>query len=400
MAYDSVRHRTVLFGGYRAGETTPNLADTWEWDGTTWLNIAATGPSARGGHSMVYDSAHQEIILFGGVDSSGYLGDTWAWDGGTWSPRSFSGPTSDLAGMAFDGPRGVAVHFGGRNGGTLSETWEWSSSSWTRRLPITAVTSRYGPGMVYDTGLGRTVMFGGYTYSTNQNLADTWTWDGLDWKQPPVAQSPPARSSHVMAYDEGRDRIVLFSGSSGATWSTDTWEWDGGTWTNVTPSISPRPTQASAMAFDRDRQLTVLVPGSNVAFDAGTLPTDAGVDAGTGFSCTYTTCFNCASTPGSESITLAFSPGVTDTQQYIFSPDSYALETLFNTTQPTNYFSRDTTTSSSWHEVTHTWPGGVTELDAGTYGLNFNATRTGSPPSSCPTCYLISLSCTGIGPVQ
>ena len=32
------------------------LADTWEWDGTEWTQMADTGPSARLGHAVTFDS--------------------------------------------------------------------------------------------------------------------------------------------------------------------------------------------------------------------------------------------------------------------------------------------------------------------------------------------------------
>src|ERR1035441_6585189 len=44
MAYDSVRGRTVLFGGY---DGSSYLGDTWEWNGANWTQVATTGPSAR-----------------------------------------------------------------------------------------------------------------------------------------------------------------------------------------------------------------------------------------------------------------------------------------------------------------------------------------------------------------
>ncbi len=43
MAYDSTRQKTLLFGGYYLSD----LGDTWEWDGSAWTQMAATGPSAR-----------------------------------------------------------------------------------------------------------------------------------------------------------------------------------------------------------------------------------------------------------------------------------------------------------------------------------------------------------------
>src|ERR1039457_6660849 len=45
-------------------------------------------PSARSLHSIVYDAAHGQVVLFGGVFQGNndprvgnFLGDTWIWDG-------------------------------------------------------------------------------------------------------------------------------------------------------------------------------------------------------------------------------------------------------------------------------------------------------------------------------
>ena len=43
MAYDNLRNRTILFGGFSGGA----LSDTWEWDGTAWAKRASTGPAGR-----------------------------------------------------------------------------------------------------------------------------------------------------------------------------------------------------------------------------------------------------------------------------------------------------------------------------------------------------------------
>src|SRR5262252_9471031 len=50
VAYDVARNRTVLFGG--ASDSGALLADTWEYDGAAWQQIATTGPAARVGHAL------------------------------------------------------------------------------------------------------------------------------------------------------------------------------------------------------------------------------------------------------------------------------------------------------------------------------------------------------------
>jgi hypothetical protein len=80
MAYDSVRHRTVLFGGAN-GETGVFSGDTWEWDGVHWTQVASTGPPARGATAMAYDKARGKAILFGGSTDTVLIQDTWEWSG-------------------------------------------------------------------------------------------------------------------------------------------------------------------------------------------------------------------------------------------------------------------------------------------------------------------------------
>jgi hypothetical protein len=44
MAYDSVRGRSVLFGGGTDLIGTSVLRDTWERDGANWTQMADSGP--------------------------------------------------------------------------------------------------------------------------------------------------------------------------------------------------------------------------------------------------------------------------------------------------------------------------------------------------------------------
>ena len=49
MAYDSVRGKVIMFGGYDGS----HLNGTWEYDGVNWTYVTtASRPSARSGHRM------------------------------------------------------------------------------------------------------------------------------------------------------------------------------------------------------------------------------------------------------------------------------------------------------------------------------------------------------------
>ncbi len=87
MCYDSKRNVTILFGGQLSDGTVTN--ETWEYNGTTWVQASlAQSPPARWVAFMAYDSDRQRCVLFGGEKEEGgnwiALGDTWEYDGTNW----------------------------------------------------------------------------------------------------------------------------------------------------------------------------------------------------------------------------------------------------------------------------------------------------------------------------
>lgn len=149
MAYDSQRGVVVLFGGVGAdvtpeGDPVP-YGDTWEWNGSAWSLRATSGPSPRMWHEMCFDSTRGVTILYAGSEDGNGIsvfGDTWEWDGTSWTQVATSGPTAKYSfGLAFDSGRARAVLFGGATfGETYSETWEYGSGL-TSIPPIPAVSA-------------------------------------------------------------------------------------------------------------------------------------------------------------------------------------------------------------------------------------------------------------------
>jgi len=265
-AYDFARERMVVFGGYKMNYTA--LSATWEFDGTSWTQTApSVSPGPRGRHAMVYDLARDKIVLFGGtqlVYGVSSLDDTWEFDGSVWVQGT---PTlSPLArfdhAMAYDMMRGKTVLFGGReNLNKLhGDTWEWDGSVWTQHGLGADLGPRYRHAMSYDLMRGRTVLFGGRDV---QAYDDTWEWDGFDWLQAAPATSPSARDGHKMAYDLSRNVTVMCGGILGGT---ETWEYDGTDW--VQHGAMPGPRADHGMVYDaRLQRMTVhggttAVPGA------------------------------------------------------------------------------------------------------------------------------------------
>jgi hypothetical protein len=120
MAYDSARGVTVLFGGHFGD------GETWEWDGTSWIQRLVTGPSPRTGHAMAYDTARGVTVLFGGTQGNVRFEDTWEWNGSSWNPQVIDGPSPRVIhAMAYDMARSTAVLFGGQvaSGRASGDTW-------------------------------------------------------------------------------------------------------------------------------------------------------------------------------------------------------------------------------------------------------------------------------------
>jgi hypothetical protein len=259
MVYDAGRQRVVLFSG--ASNTGNDLNDTWEYDGTTWLQrTPATSPGVRQHHAMVYDAGRQRVVLFGGALNGNPLNDTWEYDGTTWAQRTPATAPSERYGhaMAYDAGRQRVVLFGGitSDGFALNDTWEYDGTTWAQRTPATSPGARLNHAMVYDAGRQRVVLFGGFA------LNDTWEYDGTTWTQRTPATSPGILQHHAMAYDAGRQRVVLFGGYLS---SNDTWEYDGTTWAQRTPVTAPPGRSGSAMAYDSTHQVTVLFGGNTGA---------------------------------------------------------------------------------------------------------------------------------------
>jgi hypothetical protein len=261
-AYDQLRRGVLLFGGYSSSGTPGRLDDTWEWDGSAWTRrTPAARPTARDGHAMVYDSARARVVLFGGYHYlyPYYAGDTWEWDGTTWVERYGPGPPErrDHA-MAYDSARGRVVLFGGYDVSfnALGDTWEWDGSTWVQRSPPSSPPARYRHAMAYDDARHRVVLFGGH--GAPGSFADTWEWDGNTWIPRAPATSPPSRASHAMAYDGARGRVVLFGGSRSGTVLGDTWEWDGSAWIESRPGTRPPAQSGLTLTYDNGHARSVL----------------------------------------------------------------------------------------------------------------------------------------------
>ena len=256
-AFDTDRGVLVVFGGWSGAP----LGDTWEWNGTTWRQAANTGPQPRNWPALAYDPVRHKTVLFGG-DAPGIThGDTWEWDGTAWTIVATSGPAPrTLHRLAFLPSRGRVVLFGGMNGSTrFGDLWEWTGSAWQ---PITPDgPARFLFGMAVEDS-ARLVVFGGNTQPASppgNESGGTWTWVAGVWDSVPDAG--PGRRDHVaLAYDASRQRTVLYGGVADSV-LTGLWEFDGRQWTNVPFQNGPGPRGAPQLVYDRANQVVLMFGG-------------------------------------------------------------------------------------------------------------------------------------------
>jgi hypothetical protein len=185
MAFDEARGEVVLFGG--AGEQFEMLGDTWTWDGEGWTQASTSGPPPRFPSAIGYDAARQKVLLFSGHSVSGNefidYEDFWEWDGSSWNEIAVDGEkpgSRNIAQLVYYPPSQAVLLFGGGRDEFLGDLWSWDGASWTHFAESGAPT-RSGSGGAYDPLRDRLVFFGGVDRPGGTAISDTWEWDGQTW---------------------------------------------------------------------------------------------------------------------------------------------------------------------------------------------------------------------------
>ncbi|MHA2031768.1 MAG: Kelch repeat-containing protein [Candidatus Kariarchaeaceae archaeon] len=247
MVYDNESKIVILMGGFHLNSTNPypvNILrdDLWTYSlsSNSWKDITPIErPSARLTRgALAYDSKHDVVILFGGVEGGLYR-DTWAYDYNTniWTNMTpdTSPPARDAHEMVYDSQSDRIIMFGGRNTTTywdvrekdfLNDTWiyDYDENTWTEITPTISPEARWFFDMVYDSKADRTILFGGYTSDflldrTDRGVkGDTWIFNSESetWTELNTSNHPSPRSYFSMVYNAKKDQTILYGGSFGA----------------------------------------------------------------------------------------------------------------------------------------------------------------------------------------
>ncbi len=193
-----------------------------------WMPISPQGtpPPARYGHTAVYDQHGDRLLIYGGTDGTSYFGDVWALTLGsspTWSPLS-SGGTAPAPrafhSAIYDSVHDQMVIFGGTDGSSnLGDAAALALSplpAWSAIAPLgPSPPARQLHSAIYDTRNRRMVVYGGKV-KPDTVLDDVWSLDlnTPAWTQLlPTGTPPPGRSGHKAYYDALRSRMVVSLGT-------------------------------------------------------------------------------------------------------------------------------------------------------------------------------------------
>lgn len=289
--FDSRQNRMLIFGG--SSTTQQSLGDTWQLaldDQPTWkrLRPEGVGPRERWGHTAVYDSLGNRMLIFGGVFSfSDFIfetqNDVWALEldeQPMWNEIVPLGvlPTARLRHSAtFDPKMNRMYVFGGtttdRFNPRLDDLFELSLAgvpTW-RRIERSGVgpVARSSHSGVYDSRRRRLVVFGGARLLT---LHDTWAIsldDLAGWEKGTAADDLPSqRLASTLTYDPMGERMILLGGLViGGFISNETWQLNLGEvpeWKQLTPAGEmPIPRAGHTAIYDPVRKRIVVFGGTD-----------------------------------------------------------------------------------------------------------------------------------------
>jgi hypothetical protein len=229
--YDAGSDRMLMFGG---GNVTGPLNDLWALDlrdSSSWTSLAPTGapPTPRYGFGTAYDPIRNRMVVFGGFAVGGHRGDLWTLsltDTPAWARvatlDSLEGRVYPLT--IWDPGRDRIVVYGGSNN---FHFWDQCASipliaplRWTRFLPPSPPSvpgPRSGSAVVHDSRRDRILAIGG---GYRPSDVPVWAFSGSDggtWT-PILASGWPTGGINGQAmYDSVTDRVLVFGIHS--TWS-------------------------------------------------------------------------------------------------------------------------------------------------------------------------------------
>jgi len=211
-----------------------------------WTQLNSSNlPLARYASRSVYVPSSNSMLIFGGQGSSAFLNDLWSYSisSNSWTQLNSSTSPSVRAGhtaIYLSSSNSMLVFGGYTGGGWLNELWSYniSSNSWTQLNSSTSPSVRSENTAIYLSSSNSMLVFGGYTGASWVN--DLWSYNisSNTWVQlNPPNPLPSARAGHTAVYVSSSNSMLVFGGYNGASWLNDLWSYNisSNTWSQLNP---------------------------------------------------------------------------------------------------------------------------------------------------------------------
>ena len=234
MVLDPVGARLLMIGGF-SGELG-FLSDVWELDlshsPSAWRRVDVVGasPAGRHGHSAIFDPVGRRVVMHGGMTRAGISSETWSlsFSGApTWTRISATGtlppPLHGHSAVYDSRLQRMVVVGGAKSEGFSNRVYALSFGtklSWStvNTYPPTTMANGFsGHVAVFDPVGNQVVMFGGETRDAYGQIVDLQTTSTLSlatsqWTANPVGYGPSARHLHCAAFDSKRRAMLVVGG--------------------------------------------------------------------------------------------------------------------------------------------------------------------------------------------
>jgi hypothetical protein len=258
--YDKTAQRMIVYGGENILLGTPLYADIWALSlpdpalgspagDLIWSQMASTNPPpARTGHTAVFDSAFNRMIVFGGVSTS-TLAELWILDlnasPAAWIQITAGAGANNFTGQppsarrnhtaVYDPVRREMTIFGGSSGGTVLI----DDDIYVLKLPATGPYTwsiPLGPGLppvwrdmhaaVYNSAGAEMLIFAGRDGDTSNGNSSSggdgsilnnelWSLSAVQnyaWNLRSIGGTPSLRAGHSAVFDPINRRMVVLGG--------------------------------------------------------------------------------------------------------------------------------------------------------------------------------------------
>jgi hypothetical protein len=271
-AYDTLHDRWVLFGGTSVsadGKTTINYSDTWEFDGTTWTQKAATGPSVLK-PTLVYDPVNDRIVMMATDTKEAVLMYTYDRGAATWTqltPAKLPDCSAD-AQMVYQTHDNTVVLFGGvcTTSPITGATWEFDGTTWSQASAALDPDRTAAEALAYDALRQETVMFGG-TLAFGNPTGVTHLYHDHVWASPPAGKTPAPRSLFSFVSNPDANLVWLYGGMNDSSLGTEFWSYQNGTWSTLPLDNGPTACGTPNASYDTDRKKLVVFCSDSSTFE-------------------------------------------------------------------------------------------------------------------------------------